>query len=268
MKDWPKEGGHARVSTTQAGDIVFSFQMPGGKIASWLFTPQQAASTSSHLLRALAAVTRYRGELPTGDVTKVDLSIPANRSFIAGDDAGGSLIGYQIGSATIGFKLHPEETRLLTQGLLTASWGRDQRFHLGRLFRRAVGDCAIVLRGFGGVLKARFKASSRRRATSIGSIVSGRSWRCFRTIELFPGLPHPRYAATNECIYCGSIIYSTPGEARSHPEASRSGVRAGPERCLADTPDIFWGGSLGCDGSFGFERRGVGADGAADHRSA
>jgi hypothetical protein len=30
----------------------------------------------------------------------------------------------------------------------------------------------------------------------------------------------------------------------------------------------FWGGSLGCDGSFGFERRGVGADGAVDHRSA
>jgi hypothetical protein len=28
----------------------------------------------------------------------------------------------------------------------------------------------------------------------------------------------------------------------------------------------FWGGSLGCDGPFGFERRGVGADGAADHR--
>jgi hypothetical protein len=29
----------------------------------------------------------------------------------------------------------------------------------------------------------------------------------------------------------------------------------------------FWGGSLGCDGAVGFERRGVGADGAADHRS-
>src|ERR1700680_684377 len=29
----------------------------------------------------------------------------------------------------------------------------------------------------------------------------------------------------------------------------------------------FWGGSLGCDGAAGFERRGVGADGAADHRS-
>src|SRR5207245_1293019 len=29
----------------------------------------------------------------------------------------------------------------------------------------------------------------------------------------------------------------------------------------------FWGGSLGCDGPFGIERRGVGADGAADHRS-
>src|SRR6266404_2181602 len=27
------------------------------------------------------------------------------------------------------------------------------------------------------------------------------------------------------------------------------------------------GGSLGCDGTVGFERRGVGADGAADHRS-
>ncbi|WP_145963776.1 SDR family NAD(P)-dependent oxidoreductase, partial [Bradyrhizobium algeriense] len=26
--------------------------------------------------------------------------------------------------------------------------------------------------------------------------------------------------------------------------------------------DCFWGGSLGCDGSVGFERRGVGADGA------
>src|SRR5579872_5588855 len=27
----------------------------------------------------------------------------------------------------------------------------------------------------------------------------------------------------------------------------------------------FWGGSLGCDGSFGFERRGMGADGAPDY---
>lgn len=30
--------------------------------------------------------------------------------------------------------------------------------------------------------------------------------------------------------------------------------------------DFFWGGSLGCDGAAGFERRGVGTDGAADHR--
>jgi transposase len=29
--------------------------------------------------------------------------------------------------------------------------------------------------------------------------------------------------------------------------------------------DFFWGGSLGCDGAVGFERRGVGTDGAADH---
>ena len=28
----------------------------------------------------------------------------------------------------------------------------------------------------------------------------------------------------------------------------------------------FWGGGLGCDGSFGFERRGLGADGATDYR--
>ena len=31
---------------------------------------------------------------------------------------------------------------------------------------------------------------------------------------------------------------------------------------------FFLGGSLGCEGPFGFERRGMGADGAADHRSA
>ncbi|MGY2843635.1 transposase [Bradyrhizobium sp. USDA 4509] len=30
----------------------------------------------------------------------------------------------------------------------------------------------------------------------------------------------------------------------------------------------FWGGRLGCDGPFGIERRGVGADGAVDHRAA
>jgi hypothetical protein len=30
----------------------------------------------------------------------------------------------------------------------------------------------------------------------------------------------------------------------------------------------FWGGSLGCDGPFGFERCGMGTDGASDHRSA
>jgi hypothetical protein len=29
----------------------------------------------------------------------------------------------------------------------------------------------------------------------------------------------------------------------------------------------FWGGSLGCEGPIGFERRDVGADGAADYRS-
>ena len=31
---------------------------------------------------------------------------------------------------------------------------------------------------------------------------------------------------------------------------------------------FFLGGGLGCDGSFGFERRGLGADGASDYRSA
>jgi hypothetical protein len=31
---------------------------------------------------------------------------------------------------------------------------------------------------------------------------------------------------------------------------------------------FFLGGSLGCEGPFGSERRGMGADGAADHRSA
>src|SRR5712671_7140169 len=30
----------------------------------------------------------------------------------------------------------------------------------------------------------------------------------------------------------------------------------------------FWGGSLGCDGTVGFERRSVGADSTADHRPA
>src|SRR5260370_35033664 len=30
----------------------------------------------------------------------------------------------------------------------------------------------------------------------------------------------------------------------------------------------FWGGSLGCDGTVGFERRGVGGESAADHRPA
>ena len=30
----------------------------------------------------------------------------------------------------------------------------------------------------------------------------------------------------------------------------------------------FWGGSLGCEGPFGFERCGMGADGALDHRPA
>jgi hypothetical protein len=31
---------------------------------------------------------------------------------------------------------------------------------------------------------------------------------------------------------------------------------------------FFLGGGLGCDGSFGFERCGLGADGASDYRSA
>src|SRR5712675_69585 len=63
----------------------------------------------------------------------------------------------------------------------------------------------------------------------------------------------------------------TPHQARGRlfPDHALGGVDSKDSLLGANQIQrCFWGGSLGCDGTVGFERRGVGADSTADHRPA
>src|SRR5216684_2396402 len=79
-----------------------------------------------------------------------------------------------------------------------------------------------------------------------------------------------------KCWYQGQnnlskSLLQWPGEtsAPSTPDNALGGVDSRDSLLGANQiQGCFWGGSLGCDGTVGFERRGVGADSAADHRPA
>jgi hypothetical protein len=73
---------------------------------------------------------------------------------------------------------------------------------------------------------------------------------------------------------CGTPDAASNARESSDPEVQAAMNALGPvdsKDSLLSANQIqgcFWGGGLGCDGSFGFERRGLGADGAPDYRSA
>ena len=98
----------------------------------------------------------------------------------------------------------------------------------------------------------------------------------------FPAFPVAGLAGTSfKHEHLGAILAggSQEGFFEVHAE-NYMGAGGPPHRALGgvDSKDsllranqiqsCFLGGSLGCDGAVGFERRGVGSDGAADHRSA
>src|SRR5258705_13880711 len=62
---------------------------------------------------------------------------------------------------------------------------------------------------------------------------------------------------------------AVPNSCRLQPKKALGGVDSKDSLLGANQIQrCFWGGSLGCDGTVGFERRGVGADSTADHRPA
>ena len=111
-------------------------------------------------------------------------------------------------------------------------------------------------------------------------------WRCVETGEpphLF-GIEPPRprieavrtvdMSASNAWAEFASLYRLTRPAALDHDRAKSELKALGPvdskDSLLAanQIQGVFWGGGLGCDGSFGFERHGLGADGAPDYRSA
>jgi hypothetical protein len=130
---------------------------------------------------------------------------------------GQKAIAVQVGETTIGFTVQEAEMRGLGRTLISASWKGQSASTLRSLLGLLLMDFARDVRGWGSVLSARLRASSRRRIASFAFWISGRSLRIFRTVIIAPNAPIPKYDPVHKCIYCDAEVYSTDPGGRLHP---------------------------------------------------
>src|SRR5207244_3750548 len=118
------------------------------------------------------------------------------------------VVAIQVGATVVGFSATEDQLRGLARTMLKASWRVQSALPLRRLLWETFKDFSFDIRGWAGVFSARLKASSKRRAISFSSWISGRSLRVFRTIVISPTSRVPQYPAANKCIYCDAVVYS------------------------------------------------------------
>jgi hypothetical protein len=202
------------------GKVEFLLSEGGREIFRAEFEPKDAGGLASALFTgAYGAFDKKRGTAaaPIGG-TEILLPIPTT-GLALGDTkvAGQKAIIFYAGDAVAAFLVNINEMRSLSRALASASWKQGSTQSLFLLLRLLLGDFAADLRGWGGVLKARFKAASRRNAISFSAWISGRSLRLFRTMAIDPTIKPTTYAAVGRCIYCDAEVYSTRVGIRSTP---------------------------------------------------
>jgi hypothetical protein len=182
-----------------------------GKDVGEIITGLLGASHTSFLYSGKSQLN----EVPEAGKLK---AIPLSRWMLGStSDQGQQVLIMQIGEATIGFAVPRQDMRSLARLFIRASYNPESSATSLGLFRDLLRDFVADLRGWVGVFKTSLQTSSRRRAISFSSWISGRSLRIFRTIEVGPDIRVPTYNAIGKCIYCGAEVYSTKPGIRQQP---------------------------------------------------
>lgn len=206
------DGFHTRALND--GNVEFRFVNGGKQIVAGSMTPEQLTVVVTNFLNsAHNAFHNADKQLVAGKSKFKGEGIPVMRWYVGGtNQQNQQALIIEVGDSPIAFVVPNEKIRDLARYLIVASCNNQPVPLPFGLLRETARDLAVGLRGFGAVFKARLKASSRRRAISFWSIVSGRSLFIFRTIKISPGVSVPKYDPVGKCIYCGATVYSTkPG---------------------------------------------------------
>jgi hypothetical protein len=215
--------GELQVKTGQNGDVELTFKIEG-KDATVSLSPDEISGLASHLLAATGASFIQSGR--SDDAAQKKFEGPITPSIIVNASTwnlahtnmpGQRVIIARVGEAAVAFAVTNDRIRGFGRTLIQASWRTQTALSLRTLFRLLINDFFSDLKGWGGIFKARFNASSRRMVTSFWSKVSGRSLRIFRTINISPTVDIPDYDPVGKCIYCGAEVYSEQPGDRRHP---------------------------------------------------
>jgi hypothetical protein len=216
MADETKPLATINATALPDGNVTLKIGSNGTNLSATL-PPDGVEGVVRILLSAAYGAAFFSGKKPVVKQTTTGELIPTTFISLAALPQGQRALLIQTGGSVIGYSIHSRGLREISQLMKAASWDDQAPGALRELFARFFADCRSDLRRLGGVVSARLKASSRRRATSFSVWLSGRSLRVFRTIRVTPGSAQTtRYRAVGRCIYCGSTVYSTrPGDRTS-----------------------------------------------------
>jgi hypothetical protein len=215
--------GELQVKTGQNGDVELTFKIED-KDATLSLSPDEVSGLVSHLLAATGASFIHSGR--SDDAAQKKFEGPITPSIIVNASAwnlahtniaGQRVIIARVGEAAVAFAITDDRIRGFGRTLILASWKTQTTSNLRTIFRLLINDFLSDLKGWSGIFKARFNASSRRLAASFWSKVSGRSLRIFRTINISSAVEIPGYGPVGQCIYCGAEVYSEQPGDRRHP---------------------------------------------------
>jgi hypothetical protein len=239
--DDERAGYHFKV--LDDGDIEFTFVGENGDVTGRIHPSQFSQIVGSFLKIAHGAFSLSEKNPDDVDINKPFEIVPiTGLRFARHRNHGVPILVVQIGETLVGFQISLQDFRRIGRGLLRGSYRSLTSL---ALFRTVWSDFWFDLRGWAAVFSARLVASSRRRATSFSSRISGRSLRVFRAIEVTPGADLPDYNPVRKCIYCDAEVYSTKPGVRRQPLGAEHIIAEGldgklelPEASCQECEDI------------------------------
>ena len=215
--------GELQVKTGQNGNVELTFKIEG-KDAVMSLSPDEVSALASHLLAASYAAFTQTGKSDEIAARKFEGPIKPPAVVTASGWHFGQtnvpsqrIIIVRTGEAAVTFTITPDRMRSFGRVFIQQSWKNQTNQRLFELLLLVVAEFLSDLKGWGGILIARFRASSRRYSISLWSKISGRSLRLFRTIKIGPDVENADYDPVGECIYCGAKFYSEKPNIRRLP---------------------------------------------------
>lgn len=199
------------------GNIEFGFVVGGEVKVHGRMTPEQVGTVAANLLNAshgafhnadliLPASMNYR--CPSVAVSRWSVVKPQGKDQFA--------MAIEAGQTVIAFTIPTPHIRPVARSLIDASYEARSLSSWG-FVSEGLLDCAAIVRGTGTVIGQRVVAAMRRNWSELRAILAGRSLRIFSRIAIGADTSVPEYLPFQECIYCGSQVYSTKPGIRTTP---------------------------------------------------